>query len=183
VEGETLREKLRKLEGIRLNWFVSIARHLHKTGKFHGDLKPENIIITPKKSVKLIDPGVIMPPISNNEGYQSLQITTPHYNPLLLRKEKADVMAMGIMLYEILTGELPYEEVPFPYAGHELVGGVEQLQFELSFFLSHTPVSTLKPNAPKGLEIIVKRCLLRQKDYGYEAFGEDLVDFIKTSNS
>ena len=48
--------------------------------------------------------------------------TTPHYNPLLLQQSKADVMGIGVMLYEILTGTLPFDEVPWEYAGREQGG-------------------------------------------------------------
>ena len=109
--------RIRALEGIRLNWFLSIIRALKKLEKrgqlaYHGDLKPENIIIKPSGSVVMIDPAL-------RDTERGLISTTPHYNPLILQSQKADVMGIGVMLYEILTGTLPFDEVPWPYAGRE----------------------------------------------------------------
>ena len=117
VRGKTLREKIRALEGIRLNWFLPLVRSLQKlrdTGAldYHGDLKPENILVKPSGSVVLGDPAM-------RADERGVITTTPHYNPFLLRDSKADVMGIGVMLYEILTGVLPFDDVPWQYAGRE----------------------------------------------------------------
>ena len=174
VRGKTLREKIRALEGIRLNWFLAIVRALQKlqeTGNFdyHGDLKPENVVVKPSGSAVLIDPA-----LRTSNG--KLVCTTPHYNPLLLKNDKADVMGIGVMLYEILTGTLPFDEVPWQYAGREQGGEVERLS--LSFFLSYPPPRTLNPNTPEALERIVYRCLTVM-DYGLPELEADLVDFLR----
>jgi serine/threonine protein kinase len=124
VRGKTLREKIRALEGIRLNWFLTIVRALQKLAKsgelaYHGDLKPENIVVKPSGAVVLVDPAMRC-------DERNVITTTPHYNPLLLRDQKADVMGIGVMLYEILTGVLPFDEVPWQYAGREQGGEVER---------------------------------------------------------
>ncbi|MFT5288629.1 MAG: serine/threonine protein kinase [Planctomycetota bacterium] len=174
VRGKTLREKIRALEGIRLNWFLAIVRALQKlqeTGNFdyHGDIKPENVVIKPSGTAVLIDPA-----LRTTNG--KLVCTTPHYNPLLLKNDKADVMGIGVMLYEILTGTLPFDEVPWQYAGREQGGDVERLS--LSYFLSYPPPRTLNPNTPEALERIVYRCLTVM-DYGLPELEVDLVDFLR----
>ena len=172
VRGKTLREKIRALEGIRLNWFLAIVRALQKLQNttdfaYHGDLKPENILIKPSGSAVLIDPAL---------RAKNLITTTPHYNPLLLRDPKADVMGIGVMLYEILTGTLPFDEVPWQYSGRERGGEVERLS--LSYFLSYPPPRTLNPNTPEALERITYRCLCVQ-EYGLPELEADLVDFLR----
>jgi len=174
VRGKTLREKIRALEGIRLNWFLTIVRSLQKlkaagTLDYHGDLKPENIIVKPSGSVVLVDPAM-------RADERGVITTTPHYNPFLLRDSKADVMGIGVMLYEILTGVLPFDEVPWQYAGREQGGETERLS--LSFFLSYTPPKDLNPNTPDALATIVYRCLTVQ-EYGLEELEKDLVDFLR----
>ena len=67
----------------------------------------------------MIDPAL--------RGMQGVITTTPHYNPLLLQDTKADVTGIGVMLYEILTGTLPFDDVPWQYAGSEVGGEVERL--------------------------------------------------------
>jgi len=174
VRGKTLREKIRALEGIRLNWFLAIVRALQKlnangTLEYHGDLKPENIIVKPSGSVVMIDPAL-------RTNKSKLISTTPHYNPLLLRNSKADVMGIGVMLYEILTGTLPFDEVPWQFAGREAGGEVERLS--LSYFLSYPPPRNLNPNTPEALERITYRCLTVM-EYGLAELEEELVDFLR----
>jgi serine/threonine protein kinase len=174
VRGKTLREKVRALEGIRLNWFLTIVRALQKLGKsgelgYHGDLKPENILVKPSGSVILIDPAM-------RADDRNVITTTPSYNPLLLRDQKADVMGIGVMLYEILTGVLPFDEVPWQYAGREQGGEVERLS--LSYFLSYPPPRDLNPNTPEPLAKIIYRCLTVM-DYGLPELEADLVDFLR----
>ncbi|MFT7664435.1 MAG: serine/threonine protein kinase [Planctomycetota bacterium] len=174
IRGKTLREKIRRLEGIRLNWFLSIIRALKKLEKkgqlaYHGDLKPENIIIKPSGSVVMIDPAL-------RDTERSLISTTPHYNPLILQNQKADVMGIGVMLYEILTGTLPFDEVPWPYAGREQGGEIERLS--LSYFLSYPPPRDLNPNTPEELARIVY-CCLTVPEYGLTELEEDLIKFLR----
>jgi serine/threonine protein kinase len=174
VRGKTLREKIRALEGIRLNWFLTIVRALQKMQRsgelaYHGDLKPENIVVKPSGSVVLVDPAM-------RAHERGVITTTPHYNPLLLREPKADVMGIGIMLYEILTGVLPFDEVPWNYAGREQGGEVERLS--LSYFLSYPPPKDLNPNTPEPLARMIYRCLT-VNDYGLAELEKDLVDFLR----
>ena len=174
ARGKTLREKIRALEGIRLNWFLTIVRALQKLEKsgtlaYHGDLKPENILVKPSGSVVLLDPALRL-------DERCVTTTTPHYNPLLLRDSKADVMGIGVMLYEILTGVLPFDEVPWQYAGREQGGEVERLS--LSYFLSYPPPREMNPNTPEALAKIVYKCLV-VPEYGLAQLEADLVDFLR----
>ncbi|MEO6708525.1 MAG: hypothetical protein ABI054_10425 [Planctomycetota bacterium] len=174
VRGKTLREKIRALEGIRLNWFLTVVRALAKLSRsgelaYHGDLKPENLIVKPSGSIVMIDPAM-----RGNE--KDVITTTPNYNPLLLRDSKADVMGVGVMLYEILTGVLPFDNVPWQFAGREQGGEVERLS--LSYFLSYAPPKDLNANTPEALEKIIYRCLTVQ-EYGLAELEKDLVDFLR----
>jgi serine/threonine protein kinase len=174
VRGKTLREKIRALDGIRLNWFLTIVRALLKLERsgeltYHGDLKPENLIVKPSGSMIMVDPAL-------RPGERGVITTTPHYNPLLLRESKADVMGIGVMLYEILTGVLPFDEVPWAFSGREQGGEVERLS--LSYFLSYPPPRDLNPNTPEPLSRIIYRCLT-VPEYGLAALERDLVDFLR----
>lgn len=173
VRGKTLREKIRSLEGIHLNWFLAVARALLAlkqagTLDYHGDLKPENIVVKPSGKVVLLDPAMRTPE-------HRVVTTTPHYNPLLLTDSKADVMAIGIMIYEILTGTLPFDEVPWEFAGRQSGGETQRLS--LSYFFSYSPPHALNPKTPEELERIVYRCIT-VPGYGLEDLKTDLESFI-----
>lgn len=173
VRGKTLREKIRGLEGIHLNWFLAGVRALQALRaegslEYHGDLKPENILIKPSGKVVLVDPAY-----RNQQG--DTLTTTPYYNPLVLRESKADVMAIGIMIYEILSGTLPFEEVPWQYAGRG--SGGETLRLSLSYFLSYPLPGDLNPKTPQGLEDIIYRCIT-VPSYGLDELRHDLEQFI-----
>jgi serine/threonine protein kinase len=150
---------------------VRSLQRLARSGQldYHGDLKPENLIVKPSGSVIMIDPAMRC-------DERNVITTTPHYNPLLLRDSKADVMAIGVMLYEILTGVLPFDEVPWQYAGREQGGEVERMS--LSYFLSYPPPRDLNPNTPEPLAKIVYRALT-VPEYGLPELERDLVDFLR----
>lgn len=173
VRGKTLREKIRSLEGIHLNWFLAVVRALSSLEEggalpYHGDLKPENIIVKPSGKVVLLDPA-----LRSERG--QVVTTTPHYNPMLRTDSKADVMAIGIMIYEILTGTLPFDEVPWEFAGCQSGGETQRLS--LSYFFSYTPPNVLNPKTPEQLERIVYRCIT-VNSYGLAELKEDLEAFI-----
>ncbi len=173
VRGKTLREKVRSLEGIHLNWFLAIVRSLialQESGSlaYHGDLKPENVIVKPSGKVVMIDPAM-------RADQHGAVTTTPHYNPLLLHESRADVMAVGIMIYEILTGTLPFDEVPWEYAGNRTGG--ETTRLSLSYFYSYCPPQMLNPKTPPDLERIIYRCITVAK-YSLEDLKTDLEEFI-----
>lgn len=173
VRGKTLREKIRSLEGIHLNWFLAVVRALvalrqNDALPFHGDLKPENLLIKPSGKVVMIDPAMRQPDLR-------VLTTTPHYNPLLLRDSKADVMSIGIMIYEILTGTLPFDEVPWEFAGQR--SGGETTRLSLSYFFSYCPPHVLNPKTPEDLERIIYRCITVQA-YGLDELKSDLEEFI-----
>ncbi|MDP6931207.1 MAG: hypothetical protein QF412_16050 [Planctomycetota bacterium] len=176
VRGKTLREKVRELEGIHLNWFLAVVRsliRLQEDGEleYHGDLKPENIILKPSGKIVMIDPAM-------RGCDRGVITTTPHYNPLLLSTSKADVTAIGIMIYEILTGTLPFDDVPWDHAGSN--SGGETLRLSLSYFYSYCPPHMLNPKTPPELERIVYRCIT-VPGYGLLELKSDLEDFISKS--
>ncbi|MFN0206661.1 MAG: protein kinase domain-containing protein [Planctomycetota bacterium] len=181
VKGKTLREKVRALEGIRINWFLTIVRALERLNadgqlQFHGDLKPENILIKPTGAVVLLDPVPNSIITNTNAAVPPPLPATLNYNPLLLRNSKADVMGIGIILYEILTGTLPFDTVPWEFAGTPAAG--ETTRLSLSYFLSYVPPRELNSSAAPELEKIIYRCLA-VADYGLDGLREDFVAFLR----
>ncbi len=126
VEGETLRHRLK--QPISTDEFFAIATQCceglqaaHEKGIIHGDIKPENIMITPGNLVKILDFGVARRAWSSNpsDATKSLETMTatggtPAYmapEVLLQQRDdgRSDIFSIGLVFYEMLGGEQPFQ--------------------------------------------------------------------------
>jgi serine/threonine protein kinase len=129
VDGKLLRQLLSQQKtlppgrAIKITLGIADALdYIHNHGVVHRDLKPENIMIDPEDSIKLIDFG-----IAGKEGSRRLTFAklsqvmgTPEYiSPEQVKGKRgdgrSDIYALGVMLYEMLTGKAPFQG-PNPFA-------------------------------------------------------------------
>jgi DNA-binding SARP family transcriptional activator/predicted Ser/Thr protein kinase len=116
VEGALLRsyhpQGLEDVTGIARQVCAALE-HAHGQGIVHRDLKPENIIITPTGRVKLTDFGLARPVASRVTGEGLIAGTAFYLAPELALGQpfdgRADLYALGVMLYELTAGRLPFE--------------------------------------------------------------------------
>ncbi|HZU82128.1 MAG TPA: serine/threonine-protein kinase [Polyangiaceae bacterium] len=122
AEGSSLRAIIGRRKRLPLAEALDIARqvgralvYMHEHGIVHRDLKPENVLLTPDGQVKLIDFGIAMDEAARRLTWAGLSSTigTPDYMaPEQVRGRRGDartdVYALGVMLYEMITGELPH---------------------------------------------------------------------------
>jgi serine/threonine-protein kinase len=175
VEGESLRRYLRKHpQGLPIDEVQCIGlqlaetlRYVHQQGVVHRDLKPENILIGPDGHVTLTDFGIALRQASRRLTFSHLSnaVGTPDYMaPEQVRGERGDartdIYALGCVLFELLTGRVPYP--------------VEQALEAMRRKVETEPplVRQLRPEAPPAMEAIVYRALRRRPEQRYPSMAE-----------
>ncbi|WP_198174972.1 serine/threonine protein kinase [Spirosoma arboris] len=159
VEGDSLETLIRKTGALPAAVAAEITRqgleglaHAHKKGILHRDIKPANLMLTPEGSIKLMDFGIARV-IGNQRLTQVNRIvgTLEYMAPELVQGEApspaSDLYAMGILLYELLSGKLPF---------------ASQTDYTLmQAIIREKPIALRKLNAnvPKELETIVHKAL------------------------
>jgi len=145
--------------------------HAHAQGLIHRDLKSSNVMVTPEGRVKVLDFGLACPAppervteVSRSKGELSLEEpiagTLPYMAPELLRAKPADarsdVWALGVVLYEMAAGRLPFEG---------------KTGFELSAAILHLPMPSLPDHLPLSLQGIIRRSLAKNAGERYAHAG------------
>jgi serine/threonine protein kinase len=165
VEGDTLADELRRRGRLPAAEVVSVGIQLcaaleaaHAEQLVHRDIKPQNILRRPDGQVKLADFGIARS--LDGTGHTELGTvlgTAAYLAPEQARGEPvtaaADIYALGIVLYELLTGQPPFSADTLP----ELLLIREQGAI--------TPPSELATDIPAGLEAVVMRCLALAPEY------------------
>lgn len=163
IRGITLRQLLKRSGQVPLTAGLRLARQLcrgldaaHAQAVIHRDIKPENLILEPTGNLKLMDFGIAQR-IERGASSQKVAeiVGTPYYlAPEQLQGREADqrtdLYAVGVVLYEIFTGRLPFEAQ----------GTLMQI-LAAKAQKDPLPVRSAWPEVPKDLERILMRCLER----------------------
>jgi tetratricopeptide (TPR) repeat protein/tRNA A-37 threonylcarbamoyl transferase component Bud32 len=180
VEGENLRQRMRRR--MSLEQFFEIATQCaealaaaHQRGIVHCDIKPENIMLTTTGQVKILDFGVAkhLPRSDQSSTVDragGMGGTPAYMSPEVLLEQvpdgRADVFSLGVVLYEMLTGQ-------HPFLASSFVATTDRIR-------SETPaaIRIFNPRVPDGVEALVSRAMAKDPGQRY-ASAKELLDDLR----
>ena len=182
VDGRTLKEMIRD-EGrihpdVALRMTIRILAavdHAHRNGIVHRDIKPQNILVDKKGRVRVADFGIARLKASqttqleqNGSAMGSVHYLSPEQARGEVADEQSDLYSVGICMYEMLTGSVPFD-------------GDTTVSVALKH-VSEEPASMRAQNAriSKALEEVVMRALCKDKKKRYQTAAEMAADLRKT---
>ncbi|HSI88215.1 MAG TPA: protein kinase, partial [Pyrinomonadaceae bacterium] len=187
VEGRTLREVL-KNESLTLPRILRIVEQAanalvaaHQAGIVHRDIKPENIMVRSDSIVKVLDFGLAKP-INPDNGDTAENKTLPgtvmgsarYMSPEQARgrdiDERTDIWSLGVVLYEMLIGSVPFE------------GDTTADTIAAVVYKEPEPISDLLPNLPPELGRIVRKALQKDRDERYQDIKDMSLDLKELLN-
>jgi serine/threonine-protein kinase len=175
IEGTSLKQWARKPNLMPVNEvLLTVATvadaldYAHQQGVVHRDIKPANIMLTKERAVKVMDFGIAKM-ASSSKTQTNIVLGTPTYmSPEQISGKKvdgrSDVFSLGIVLFELLTGQLPFtadnlSAVLFTIAHHP-----------------HPAIQTLRPDLPLMVQEIVDRALQKELPHRYRRAEEFAVE-------
>lgn len=181
ISGETLKERILR-EPLPIENAVRIAadiaealEHAHQNNLVHCDIKPHNILMTRAGRIKVTDFGIARAVSSATMHHTGTIIGSVHYfSPEQAKGSavgaKSDIYSLGVVLYEMLTGVLPFNgETPISIA-------LKHLQEE------PRPIREIKPDIPPLLEAIVLKAMAKDVDHRFSDISEMIADLKSVQN-
>ena len=144
-------------------------QHAHEKGIVHRDVKPQNIMLLQNGSIKVMDFGIARFSRSENQTVTDKAIGSVHYiSPEQAKGDvtdaKADIYSVGVMMYEMLSGRLPFDsDSPVSIAIKQIAD-------------TATPLRQVDPNVPEGLAAITARAMAKDPRSRYPSAREMLAD-------
>ncbi len=179
VRGINLKERIRRIAPFTLSVAVDFAcaigealHYAHSIGQVHGDLRPQNVIISPEGAVKVTDFGVqravARSPLAQHEILlRAAPYHAPELSTTLPGTVVGDIYALGAILYEMLTGTSLY------------AGESPEAIAEMHAFSPIPSPRTLNPGVPRSVEGIIYKCLQKRPDQRYRS-AADLLNDLKS---
>ncbi len=172
ISGEDLKSSIRRFGNLPIGKSISIAKQIcegleeaHNLGIVHRDLKPNNIMIDDNGNARIMDFGIARSIKGKGITGLGVMIGTPEYmSPEQVEAkdvdQSSDIYSLGIIMYEMLTGRLPFEaDTPFAV-------GIKHK--------SETPKNPkeINPQIPDDLSGVILKCLEKEKENRYQSAFE-----------
>ena len=176
VRGINLKERIRRIAPFTMSVAVDFAvalgealHYAHSLGQFHGDLRPQNIVVSPEGTLKITDFGVQRgvsrsPQAQRSIALRSAPYHAPELSTTLPGTASGDLYAVGAILYEMLTGSPVYSgDTPESIADQHAFSDIPSSR-------------TINPGVPKAIEGIICKCLQKRTETRYRTAAELLND-------
>jgi TolB-like protein/Tfp pilus assembly protein PilF/tRNA A-37 threonylcarbamoyl transferase component Bud32 len=172
VSGEDLRSFIRRARRLDIGTAISITRQVcdglseaHRLGVVHRDLKPSNIMIDQEGNAKIMDFGIARSLKGKGITGAGVMIGTPEYmSPEQVEgkeaDERSDLYALGVILYEMVTGRVPFE-------GDTLLSVAVKHKSEIP-----KDPRELNVQLPEDLSCLILRCLEKDKEKRFQSAAE-----------
>ena len=172
VQGEDLKRLIRKMGRLSAGQAVSIGKQVcaglaeaHRLGVVHRDLKPQNIMVDEDGNARIMDFGIARSVKAKAITGVGVMIGTPEYmSPEQVEGKEADqrsdIYSLGIVLYEMVTGRVPFEgDTPFTI-------GIKHK--------SEMPKNPRELNAqiPEDLGRLILKCMAKEKEKRYQSASD-----------
>ncbi len=181
LDGRTLKELILRRGPAPVKTAIDYTRQIlaalrfaHKNGIVHRDIKPHNVLVDSEGRLKVTDFGIARAGASQMTEAGSIIGTAQYLSPEQAKgapvDQTSDIYSVGIVLYELLTGEVPYTgDTPVEIAMKHLSQVPE-------------PPSTLQPQIPHEVDSIVLRALAKDPADRYQSADEMDADLERAAN-
>ncbi|WP_338753951.1 Stk1 family PASTA domain-containing Ser/Thr kinase [Bacillus sp. FJAT-52991] len=180
VEGMTLKQYIQQFSPIPVEKAIDIMKQLssamafaHHNSIIHRDIKPQNILIDAEGTVKITDFGIAMALSATSITQTNAVLGSVHYiSPEQARggmaTKKSDIYALGIVMFELLTGQLPFS-------------GESAVSIALKHLQTETPsMKRWNPSIPQSVENIVLKATTKDSFHRYQSL-EDMEQDLSTA--
>jgi eukaryotic-like serine/threonine-protein kinase len=180
LDGRTLKELIVSRGPAPIKTTIEYARqilaaigHAHRNGIVHRDIKPHNVVVDPDGRLKVTDFGIARSGASQMTEAGSIIGTAQYLSPEQAKgapvDQRSDLYAVGVVLYEMLTGKVPFSgDTPLEIAMKHLSKVPE-------------PPSKLRPEISEDLDMIVLRALAKDPDERYQSAEEMAADLSRVA--
>ncbi len=183
VRGEDLKNVIRRMGTLTTGKAISIARQIaeglgeaHRLGVAHRDLKPGNIMIDKDGNAKIMDFGIARSLAGAGTTAEGVIIGTPEYmSPEQVEgkpaDQRADIYALGVILFEMVTGRPPFD-------GETALAVAHKHKYD-----PPPDPRTLNPQIPANLSRVILRCLEKKRETRYQMAEEFLADIAAVESA
>ncbi len=184
IDGITLKEYIEQQKVLQwkevVHFIVQILQalqHAHDKGIVHQDVKPQNIMLLSDGAIKVTDFGIArfsraaQQTEQGDKAIGSVHYISPEQARAEITDEKSDIYSLGVMMYEMLTGKLPFE------SDNAVSVAIMQMQS-----VAERPTA-INPEIPEGLEEITLKAMQKDPSKRYQSAAEMLYDIDEFKNN